>query len=197
MSGVQAAFERAAAARVALAAVVQAAQADGLSARQIADEAGVDRALVASILHGGRSLPPVVYLRGRGAQADDWAELEQLLAGVHVTRDRTQAWHLARGGHRVVMCDFTPGVRHAGVPMVRVGVVEAKYDADVDTSAGGEHLALPMVSGGTTARPTRPVPVEGVELPQARLDVPKLAGMVLAHAGVTIGEDDHDDRPGF
>ena len=191
-----AAFTRVADARSALVAAVRAAREEGLSARQIADEAGVDRALVATILHGGRSLPPVIYLRGRGARAEDWTELEQQLAGLHVTHDRTQAWHLARGGHRVILCDFTL-VRHAGMPMVRVGAVEAKYDPAPDVGAGGEHLALPMVSGGLVARPTRHVSTEDCELPQARLDVPKLAALVLTHAGPMIGEGDDDDRPDF
>lgn len=183
MDSIKAVFEQAAAARVAVADAVRTAHEEGLSAGQIADQAGVARGVVTSILHSPRALPPVIYLRGRGARPEDWAELERLLSGYHITRDRTQAWHLARGGHRVVLCDFTP----VGAQTVRVGVVEAKCDHSADVVAGGKVLALPMVAGGVDARPTRRIIVEGAELPQVRLDVSALARMVLSHAGA-LGE---------
>lgn len=180
------AFEGVGVARAAFTAAVQAAREGGLSARQIAEEAGCDRRTVAGIVSGRPvSLPPVVYLRGRGARPEDWAEVERLLAGVYVTHDRTQAWHLSRGGHRVVFADFTPGL-HGG-RYVHVGVVEAKHD---DRSGGDDPLRLDVVAGGLNARPERRVRVDGEELPQARLDVPRLVQMVLAHAGVTTGDDD-------
>lgn len=179
MSDIKAVFEQAAAAHTAVTVAVHTAHKEGLNARQIADQAGVARGVVTSILQGRQALPPVIYLRGRGARPEDWADLEQLLSGHHITHDRTQAWHLARGGHLVVLCDFTP----VGAQTVRVGVVEAKYADDADVVAGEQVLALPMVAGGLTARPTRLVTFEGAELPQARLDVPALAGMVLTHAG--------------
>ena len=175
MSTIKTAFERAAVARTAVADTVRTAHEEGLSARQIADQAGVSRGAIAAILHGRRALPPVIYLRGRGAPAEDWADLEMLLGGNHITHDRTQAWHLARGGHLVVLCDFTP----VGAQTVRVGVVEAKYADDVD--AGEQALALPMVAGGVVPRPTRQVAVDGCELPQARLDVAAVAALALTH----------------
>ena len=175
MSTIKTAFERAAVARTAVADTVRTAHEEGLSARQIADQAGVSRGAIAAILHGRRALPPVIYLRGRGAPAEDWADLEKLLGGHHITHDRTQAWHLARGGHLVVLCDITPV--EAGT--VRVGVVEAKYDTDADLFE--DALALPMVAGGVVPRPTRQVAVDGCEMPQARLDVAAVAALALTH----------------
>lgn len=56
-------------------------------------------------------LPPVVFLRGAKVSAATWAAIEQAMhqRGLITVRDRTQAWHLARGGAPVVLVDFTGG----------------------------------------------------------------------------------------
>lgn len=52
---------------------------------------------------------PVVYLRGNGREDSVWAEVESAMwaRGWRTVRARTSAWHLARGGVPVVLCDFS------------------------------------------------------------------------------------------
>lgn len=54
-------------------------------------------------------LPPVVFLRGAKVPASRWTAVEQAMhqRGLITVRDRTQAWHLSRGGAPVVLVDFS------------------------------------------------------------------------------------------
>lgn len=56
-------------------------------------------------------LEAVVFLRGAGAPAQTWRLLEGAIhaRGLITIRDRTKAWHLARGGAPVVLVDFSAG----------------------------------------------------------------------------------------
>ncbi len=56
------------------------------------------------------TLPVVVYLRGAGARERTWERVTAAVAarGWHPVNDERTAWHLARGGCRTVLCDFTP-----------------------------------------------------------------------------------------
>lgn len=172
---VSAAYQQLVAAHEAFVTSVAEARGSGLSLRQVAVEAGCDRGLLSEMAEPmSPPLPPVILLRGRAARQEDWDEMEALLpAQAYVTHDRLQAWHLSRGGHRLIFCDFSP--RAHGGRYVTVGVAEAK---DID----GEY-ELPLLSGGLRERPEKWVPVEGVDLPQRRLDVPRLAAWVAAHVG--------------
>lgn len=95
-------------------------------------------------------LPPVVFVRGAGAAAEQWqAMLEAIHAhGWHSVRDRMTAWHLARGGVPVLLVDFTDD------DQVQVALVRAKYQ-DTDT---GRRMILPVVDGGwhDADRPQQP-----------------------------------------
>lgn len=186
------AFATVGAAQAAFAGMVQAAHRAGRSAREIAVDAGCDRDRIVQAITGGRDLPMVVYLRAVRATAEDWAELESLLGSALVTHDRTQAWHLRRGGHRVILCDFSRHL-HGGAAWIRIGAVDAKYrdldDPSPPDNESAPDLALPLISGGLVERPLRRTPDGGM-----RLDVPAVAAMVLAYQP---DERSDDDRPDF
>jgi len=66
---------------------------------------------------------PVIFVRGAGVDPATWAQVVDAMhtRGWPVVRDRTQAWHLARGRVPVVLVDIT----HA---QPSVGLVKARYD---------------------------------------------------------------------
>lgn len=68
---------------------------------------------------------PVVYLRGAGNSADIWQAYTKAMhrRGWMTVRDRTQAWHLARGGVPVVLVDFSATLADH---QVHIGRVTAK-----------------------------------------------------------------------
>lgn len=56
-------------------------------------------------------LTPVVFLRGAGAPSETWQQVQAAMnaRGLVTVRDRTQAWHLARGGVPMILLDFSAG----------------------------------------------------------------------------------------
>lgn len=131
---------------------------------------------------------PVVYLRGAGMPAAVW---QRLIAEVtsrgwlHVT-GRTQAFHLARGGVPVVLCDFsrdndaTDGPWYGYDMKVTVGRVRARYGQE-PTGPEPEDVAatfeLPLTNGG---RVDRPYVAAG---DGKTLDVSAVAGLIAAALG--------------
>lgn len=94
------------------------------------------------------TMPPIVYLRGAGCGDSDW---DRIVTAMHARgwvtiKDRTSAWHLARGGMPIVFCDFS--CVHVGLyaTTVTVGRVRAKY-------GDGGDMELPLFSGGELPRP--------------------------------------------
>ena len=108
------------------------AHTDGMPATEIAAALGVkNRVTVTAALDSPPvdpvdppTLPPVVFLRGAGADPQRW---QAIAAAIHrrgyvTVRDRTQAWHLARGRVPVTLVDFSTSL--AG--QIRIGRVAAK-----------------------------------------------------------------------
>lgn len=119
---------------------VRDAYAAGATVTEIAATLGVrNRAGVYDALKSDNDLPaaqdqsptPAVFLRAPGASSDDWRTLTAAMhaRGWWPVRDRSQAWHLARGRLPVVMVDFAS--------QVTVGRVKAKFD-----DGGQPHLPL-------------------------------------------------------
>ena len=92
---------------------------------------------------------PVVYLRGAGRTQKTWAQVETAMwaRGWRTTHDRTTAWHLARGGVPVVLCDFSTDLDHPEPApgggtyfgyhrYFVVGRVRAKYEETTRTGTG-------------------------------------------------------------
>ncbi len=99
------------------------------------------------------TLAPTVYLRGKGCGDRLWRAVTDAMhaRGWVTVKDRTTAWHLARGGVRVILCDFS--ATYAGGlsnPSVTVGRVRAKYE--------GADMVLPLISGGEFGRPEKHYP---------------------------------------
>lgn len=95
------------------------------------------------------ALTPVVYLRGAGRKDPMWERVERVMwaRGLHTVRDRTTAFHLARGGVPVVLCDFSADLyRPEPAPgtdyhqYVVVGRVRARYDEQEVTGTVGDLL---------------------------------------------------------
>jgi hypothetical protein len=94
--------------------------------------------------------------------------------GWHTVKDRTTAWHLARGGMPVVLADFSAEWVGLHADTVVVGRVRARYDDDGS-------MDLPLVSGGHYPRPERNDPDVLNKLGQKGawvLDAEALAGLV-------------------
>lgn len=77
-------------------------------------------------------MPPVVYLRGAGMSTDAWGRVQEACwaRGWQTVRDRTTAWHHARAGRTVVMCDFS--IHDLDDEPVQVRTVTAKWREDID-----------------------------------------------------------------
>ncbi|HEY9473018.1 MAG TPA: hypothetical protein VIS06_04095 [Mycobacteriales bacterium] len=156
-------IDAAKAARVAATAVeeqvVRDAREAGLSYSQIARALGTTNrqrayAILARGTDGGEpvapALTPVVYLRGAGNKPPVWQRVEGAMwaRGWATEHDRTSAWHLARGGVPVVLCDFSTDMdrsrargRWYGYDLyVVVGRVRAKYADEQDVCTVGELL---------------------------------------------------------
>jgi hypothetical protein len=150
--------------------------------------------------------PPTIYLRGAGCNQSTWERVEKAMwaRGWDTVKHRTSAWHLARGGCVVVLCDFS-SADGQGLSMdtVLVGRVRAKYEettrrvaiietlstADIgrfcaqpwvqeEIEVDDQEMALPLVNGGRQDRPEVYDRDEGV-----LLDVDALARMVAAALG--------------
>lgn len=112
----------------------------GRSANSIARALGIkSREQITRYLHATDpaaaptvKLPLVVYLRGRGRSDECWREMRAGCAarGWYDISDETAAWHIARAGATVVVCDFSAGLRPERVD---VRLVAAKYDDDHET----------------------------------------------------------------
>jgi hypothetical protein len=127
--------------------VIRDASAAGVSPTEIAAALGVqNRQRVYAILRSAagepqRPLPvPVVYLRGRGIRTVTWERVQRAMwcRGLVTTRDRSDAWRLARSNVPVVLCDFSEelddhppapggGFWHGYDRYVKVGRVRARY----------------------------------------------------------------------
>lgn len=149
--------------------------------------------------------PPVVvvFLRGPGAGKSTWSALTAAAAarGWISTRDRTQAWHLARGGLPIVMLDFPDvDLDQPGAVTITAGRVVAKYEltptpttagrlltpADRHRLAGAGWLNAPVTTETqTTALPLRGERVTVQLRPEQTdgLDFEKLAQTVSELAG--------------
>ncbi|WP_026923284.1 hypothetical protein [Glycomyces arizonensis] len=132
----RAARDAIAAARAVEAQTIRDAHGAGMPTTQIADALGVkNRGRITEIIarepgEGERTeLAPVVYLRGAGVGEAAWARVRSAMwrRGWATESNRTRAWHLARGGAEVIMCDFSARV---GDDFVVVGPVQAKYRDD-------------------------------------------------------------------
>ncbi|RBO87046.1 hypothetical protein [Nocardia puris] len=126
---------------------------------------------------------PTVYLRGAGVGDATWARVVDAMhaRGWATVRDRTTAWHLARGGVPVVLADFS-AQQDDGLEerTVTVGRVRARWHEDaipgrvrdlLTTADQARHfgadwldepatvttreMELPLISGGRASRPTR------------------------------------------
>jgi hypothetical protein len=125
--------------------------------------------------------PPTIYLRGAGCNQSTWERVEKAMwaRGWDTVKHRTSAWHLARGGCVVVLCDFSSADGQGlSVDTVLVGRVRAKYGettervsiietlstADMRRYSGRQWLEemvevtrtdmeLPLVNGGEQCRP--------------------------------------------
>lgn len=80
---------------------------------------------------------PVAYLRGPKASGDRWRTIEAAMhsRGLATTRDRTQAWHRARGGTPVVLVDFSAD------RAVTVAAVSARWRTTTRTRPVGSLLS--------------------------------------------------------
>lgn len=101
-------------------------------------------------------MPPVIFLCGAGHKQPVWDRVEQAMwrRGWDTTKARKAAWHLARGGLDVVLCDFsaTAGGRPRNV--ITVGLLAAEYDVEKHGENTRETL-LSRVTGGQHPRPVR------------------------------------------
>lgn len=133
-------------------------------------------------MHVAPAPQPVVYLRGRGQPQDIWERVETAMwaRGWRTVRDRTTAWHLARGGTPVVLVDFTSELDGLAVDWITVGRVRARYEVttrpvalaellltndrarllrdralwlDQVVSVADQEMDLPLVNGGRLDRP--------------------------------------------
>lgn len=152
-----------------------------------------------------RTEPPpavVVFLRGPGAGKSTWSALTAAAVdrGWIATRDRTQAWHLCRGGLPTVMLDFPDvDLDQPGAVTITAGRVQAKYEltptpttagrlltpADRQRLAGEGWLTTPV----TTETRTTVLPLRGERVTvqlrpeQGGLDFGQLAHTVSELAG--------------
>ncbi|MEU7631674.1 hypothetical protein AB0C34_17050 [Nocardia sp. NPDC049220] len=184
VSTAQAAFEQ----------IVRDEHADGVIVSDIAEALGdrKRRQRVYGILGRGENgdVPtapapqPIVYLRGPRQSDEVWQRVEAAMwaRGWRTVRDRTTAWHLARGGSPVVLCDFAADFDGLAVDWIVIGRVRARYEvttqrrsvADLlmtadraraiqqgapwlDEEAHSEVrvMDLPLTSGGRVTRPRR------------------------------------------
>lgn len=99
------------------------------------------------------TLRPVIYLRGAGVRGDAWTRIEQAMwaRGWATVRDRTTAWHLARGGCPVVLCDFS-AADHGEPDPIRVGQVRARYRENTDWCAVSDLLTTADQARATRER---------------------------------------------
>jgi len=95
------------------------------------------------------ALTPVVYLRGARRKGAMWERVEHAMweRGWYTERDRTTAWHLARGGAPVILCDFSADLYReepaSGTDYhqyVVVGRVRARYIEHEDIATVGDLL---------------------------------------------------------
>jgi hypothetical protein len=141
------AHRAAAAAKTAEEQVIRDASAAGMNPTEIAAALGTrNRQRVYAILRAAAGEPdrpvpvPVVYLRGRGMNTAAWERVQRAMwrRGLVTTRDRSDAWRLARSNVPVVLCDFSEelddnppahggGFWHGYDRYVRVGLVRARY----------------------------------------------------------------------
>lgn len=154
------------------------------------------------------TIPPVIYLRGAGCGDRVWAAVVEAMhaRGWVTVRDRTTAWHLARGGARVVFCDFSSHVDGLSSDVVTVGSVRAKYEESTTSAPISDILTdqdrqrfrdekwlretvsttvtdtvLPLISGGEFPRPETHDPEVTNKAGRKgawTLDAPKLARLV-------------------
>jgi hypothetical protein len=144
------AHRAAAAAKASEEQVIRDAIAAGMNPTDAAAALGVkNRQRVYAILRAASGEPerpqftPVAYLRGRGATEQMWTRVQHAMwsRGLATTRDRSDAWRLARSNVPVVMCDFSEelddnppapsgGWYHGYNRFVKVGRVRARYRVD-------------------------------------------------------------------
>lgn len=132
----QAARDRIDTTRALEAQTIRDAWAAGMTGTQIAEALGIkNRSRISEAINttpagtGQVTMTPTVYLRGAGIGDNTWEMVHQAMwaRGWTTITDRTAAWHLARGGAPVVMCDFSSRDVH---DYVVVGTVQAKYRGD-------------------------------------------------------------------
>lgn len=92
------------------------------------------------------TIPPVVYLRAPGHGEQTWAELRHAFwsRGWIVQSDRTAAWHLSRGGAKVVRVDLAAQLDDD--PII-VDVVRAVYGQPQETRHVRLAEFLPTMEG--------------------------------------------------
>lgn len=125
--------------------------------------------------------PPIIYLRAAGCASHERAAVEHAMwaRGWRTTVDRTAAWHLARGGMTVILCDFSAAFDGLAQDTVHLGRVRARYADDGTTEL--------VPTAGELARPTRPErfdptrPNKGGGMGAHALDPTALADLVAEH----------------
>lgn len=155
------------------------AYASGATVTEIAATLGVrNRAGVYDALRADAELPaaldqlptPAVFLRAPGASSDDWRTLTAAIQarGWWPVRDRSQAWHLARGRVPVVMVDF------AGE--VTVGRVKARFDegGEPHLPLDGPRTTLPQIptAGGLDTQAIALAVIDHLQHPRGRRTTP-------------------------
>lgn len=140
------------------------------------------------------TLSPAAFLRGAGADRETWdaIEYELHLRGIVTVRDRTTAWHLARGGVPVVLVDFS--VPKSGrLAKGAIGLVTARNRvtettkpvsallrrADRDRFAGEPWLATEVETEERDPELPWVSPADKVEFDSLRVDPEQLARHVL------------------
>lgn len=133
------------------------------------------------------SLPPVVYLRGQGMSSGTWRRVEHAMwaRGWVTVRDRTDAWHLARGGVPVVLCDFSASLDDSeptpdGGALVGyhryvvVGQVRARWEDTTVTAEVGD--LLPSAERARLIRDRAEWLSTRIETTRTEMDLPMISG---------------------
>lgn len=101
-------------------------------------------------------MPPVAWLRAVGVPQETWDRITDALLerGFATTKDKRQAWHLARGGLDVILVDFSAVAGRNKQPrdVVTVTLVRA---VNRDDNRGKHITEFELIGSDDQPRPTR------------------------------------------